>query len=119
MSGLSPTTPGHHAGIDADAVRRDFPVLNQEVHGHPLVYLDNAATAQKPRAVIDAISGYYEKDNANVHRGVHELSLRATDAYEGTRERVRAFIGARVRTGGHRRHQPGGLELGRGQPRQG
>jgi len=94
MSGVSPTTPGHRAGIDADAVRRDFPILEQEVHGHPLVYLDNAATAQKPRQVIDAISHYYETDNANVHRGVHDLSIRATDAYEGAREKVRAFIGA-------------------------
>jgi cysteine desulfurase/selenocysteine lyase len=94
MSGLSPTTPGHRAGIDGETVRRDFPALAQEVHGHGLVYLDNAATTQKPRQVIEAIRHYYESDNANVHRGVHELSQRATDAYEGAREKARAFIGA-------------------------
>jgi cysteine desulfurase / selenocysteine lyase len=59
-------------------LRADFPILDQQVHGHPLVYLDNAATSQKPRAVIEAVSRYYERDNANVHRGIHELSNRAT-----------------------------------------
>ena len=73
---------------------RSFPALNQRVHGKPLVYLDNAATTQKPQAVIDAIRRYYECDNANVHRGVHTLSERATEAYEGAREKVRAFINA-------------------------
>jgi cysteine desulfurase/selenocysteine lyase len=76
------------------AIRDQFPALDQTVHGHPLVYLDNAATTQKPRCVIDAITDYYEKDNANVHRGVHELSQRATQAYEGAREKVRSFINA-------------------------
>jgi cysteine desulfurase / selenocysteine lyase len=75
-------------------IRDDFPALNQEVHGHPLVYLDNAATTQKPRAVIDAVSRFYEHDNANVHRGIHELSNRATAAYEAARERVARFIDA-------------------------
>jgi cysteine desulfurase/selenocysteine lyase len=80
--------------FDVTAVRREFPALAQQVHGRPLVYLDNAATSQKPRQVIDAIRAYYETDNANVHRGVHELSERATAAYEGAREKVRAFINA-------------------------
>ena len=75
-------------------VRRDFPILAQTVRGRPLVYLDSAATAQKPRAVIDAISRYYLDDNANVHRGVHLLSERATAAYEGAREKVQRFIHA-------------------------
>lgn len=81
--------------FDVELLRRDFPALDQEIHGHRLVYLDNAATTQKPRAVLDAISRYYENDNANVHRGVHTLSQRATDAYEGARDRTSRFIGAR------------------------
>jgi cysteine desulfurase/selenocysteine lyase len=80
--------------FDVVAVRRDFPALAQQVHGRPLVYLDNAATTQKPATVIDAIRRYYEADNANVHRGVHALSERATEAYEGAREKVRAFVNA-------------------------
>jgi len=80
--------------LDVTAIRADFPALAQQVHGRPLVYLDNAATSQKPRQVIDAIRSYYERDNANVHRGVHELSERATTLYEGGRETVRAFINA-------------------------
>ena len=80
--------------LDVAAIRRDFPALAQRVHGRPLVYLDNAATSQKPRQVIDAIKTFYETDNANVHRGVHELSERATAAFEGAREKVRAFINA-------------------------
>lgn len=75
--------------------RADFPALNQLVHGRPLVYLDNGATTQKPRQVIDAIARYYQEDNANVHRGVHVLSERATVAYEGSREKVRRFLNAR------------------------
>jgi len=75
-------------------VRADFPILHQQVNGKPLVYLDNAATAQKPRAVIDALVRYYERDNSNVHRGLHALSMRATDAYEGARTRVAKFIHA-------------------------
>ena len=84
------------ARLDVLAIRRDFPALAQRVHGRPLVYLDNAATTQKPRQVIDAIRRYYEEDNANVHRGVHALSERATAAYEGAREKVRAFVNARA-----------------------
>ncbi len=82
------------AGLDAARLRADFPILNQTVHGRPLVYLDNAATTQKPRQVIEAIEHYYSADNANIHRGVHTLSQRATDAYEGAREKVRRFINA-------------------------
>ncbi len=80
--------------FDVEAIRRDFPILEQTVNGKPLVYLDNAATTQKPRAVIDAITEHYLKDNANIHRGVHELSVRATAAYEKVRAKVRDFIGA-------------------------
>jgi cysteine desulfurase/selenocysteine lyase len=79
---------------DVERIRKDFPILHQEVHGKPLVYLDNAATAQKPQAVIDALAGYYATDNANVHRGVHRLSERATEAYEGARGRIRRFLNA-------------------------
>ncbi|REJ64299.1 MAG: SufS family cysteine desulfurase [Bacteroidetes bacterium] len=79
---------------DVQAIRQQFPILNQKIHGRPLVYLDNAATAQKPIAVIDAISDYYLNYNANVHRGVHTLSQRATDAMEAVREDVRAHINA-------------------------
>jgi len=77
------------------ALRTDFPILDQRVHGQPLIYLDNAATTQKPRAVLDALRNYYEKDNANVHRGIHELSIRATTAYEAARARGAKFINAR------------------------
>ncbi|MCB1224826.1 MAG: cysteine desulfurase [Verrucomicrobiales bacterium] len=80
--------------MDWDAVRAEFPILDQEVKGQPLVYLDNAATSQKPRAVIQALVDFYTRDNANVHRGLHELSHRATLRYEGAREKVAAFIGA-------------------------
>ena len=82
------------AAIDPHRLRQDFPILHQQVNGRPLVYLDNAATTQKPRAVIDAISNYYLNNNANVHRGVHTLSQRATDDYEAGREAVRRFINA-------------------------
>jgi cysteine desulfurase/selenocysteine lyase len=80
--------------FDVAAVRAEFPALAQSVHGRPLVYLDNAATAQKPRAVLDAMQRYYEHDNANVHRGVHALAERATAAYDQARETVRAFLNA-------------------------
>jgi cysteine desulfurase/selenocysteine lyase len=81
----------------ATRVRADFPILFQEIHGKPLVYFDNAATSQKPRAVLDALQGYYETDNANVHRGVHTLSSRATDAYELARDKVVKFVNAASR----------------------
>ncbi|QRK12942.1 cysteine desulfurase [Archangium violaceum] len=83
------------SSFDVARIRADFPILHQEVRGRPLVYLDSAATTQKPQAVIDALVHYYTHDNANVHRGVHALSERATQAYEGARERVRRFINAR------------------------
>ena len=82
------------AGIDTDGLRGQFPILDQQVKGRPLVYLDNAASSQKPLAVLDAMEHYYRHDHANVHRGVHTLSERATDAYEGARERCRRFLGA-------------------------
>src|SRR5215207_11509958 len=81
--------------LDVHRVRQDFPILLQRMHGKPLVYLDNAATTQKPRAVIDTLRHYYEADNANVHRGIHELSRRATDGYESARARAARFINAR------------------------
>ena len=80
---------------DFVALRADFPILNQDINGQPLAYLDNAASAQRPRQVVQAVVDYYEQDHANVHRGVHTLSQRATDAYEGAREDVRRFINAR------------------------
>ena len=80
--------------LDVEAIRRDFPVLARSVHGKPLCYLDNAASSQRPRSVIDAISRYYEHSHANVHRGVHALSQEATDLFEGAREAVRRFVNA-------------------------
>ena len=80
--------------FDVNKIRKDFPVLHQEINGRPLVYLDNAATSQKPQCVIDALVGYYTTENANVHRGVHTLSQRATDDYEAARSKVRRFINA-------------------------
>jgi cysteine desulfurase/selenocysteine lyase len=82
------------AGFDIDGIRNEFPILQQQINGHPLAYLDSAASAQRPVSVINAMRTYYERDHANVHRGVHTLSHRATDAYEGAREKVRAFINA-------------------------
>ena len=80
--------------FDVNKIRKDFPVLHQEINGRPLVYLDNAATSQKPQCVIDALVGYYTTENSNVHRGVHTLSQRATDDYEAARSKVRRFINA-------------------------
>ncbi|MBR6456527.1 MAG: aminotransferase class V-fold PLP-dependent enzyme, partial [Prevotella sp.] len=77
------------------SIREKFPILSREVHGHPLVYLDNAATTQKPLCVLDAMRDEYLNANANVHRGVHYLSQQATDLHEAARERVRQFINAR------------------------
>jgi cysteine desulfurase / selenocysteine lyase len=81
-------------GIDWKAIREDFPILREQAHGHPLIYFDSAATSQKPRAVLDALRDYYEHDNANVHRGLHELSSRATEAYERSRQQVSDYLGA-------------------------
>ena len=83
-----------NAPFDWEATRVDFPILDQEVHGCPLIYFDNAATSQKPTAVIEALANYYRRDNANVHRGIHELSNRATAGYEGARETTAKFINA-------------------------
>ncbi len=82
--------------LDVHSIRRDFPVFDQEVQGKPLIYLDSAATSQKPRSVVEALRHFYEKDNSNVHRGVHTLAERATAAYEAAREKVAGFIGAGV-----------------------
>jgi cysteine desulfurase/selenocysteine lyase len=99
MSGSPAVTEkGSHAatggGFDVQRVRRDFPILDRTVNGKPLVYLDNAATAQKPQVVIDAVARFYSDENANIHRGVHFLSEHATAAYEEAREKGRAFLGA-------------------------
>ncbi len=83
--------------IDWSALRNDFPILDQKIHGKPLVYFDNAATSQKPRSVIASLVHYYEHDNANVHRGIHELSNRSTNAFEAARTRVAQFINAKTR----------------------
>jgi cysteine desulfurase/selenocysteine lyase len=82
------------SGLDVERIRADFPILRQQVHGHALVYLDNAATSQKPKAVIDAIVRYYERDNANIHRGVHYLSQQATEEFEAARKAVQLFLHA-------------------------
>jgi len=81
--------------IDVEAIRRDFPVLERKIYDRPLVYLDNAATSQKPQCVIDAVSRYYAETNSNVHRGVHRLSMDATSAYEAAREKLQRFLNAR------------------------
>lgn len=80
--------------FDVETVRKDFPILSESVHGHPLIWFDNAATTQKPRAVIDRLAYFYEHENSNIHRAAHELAARATDAYEDARETVRDFLGA-------------------------
>jgi len=92
MSTLTSVIP---AGFDVEKIREDFPVLKQKIHGKPLVYLDNAATSQKPQSVIDAIVKFYTVDCANIHRGVHELSQRSTAAYEETRAKAKRFLNAR------------------------
>ena len=88
------TTSAPIRGLDINAIRRDFPILQERVNGRQLVWFDNAATTQKPRQVIDRVSYFYEHENSNIHRAAHELAARATDAYEGAREKVRAFLGA-------------------------
>ncbi len=92
---LTVPAPMPGVGFDVDRIRDDFPVLRQQVHGKPLVYLDSAATSQKPQVVIDTITQYYVAENANVHRGVHFLSQQATEAYEGARAKVQRFLNAR------------------------
>jgi len=92
--GVPPEAPGAGAGFDVEKIRADFPILRRQIRGRPLTYLDNAATTQKPQAVLDALIGYYTTSNANVHRGVHLLSEIATEAHEVAREKVRAFLNA-------------------------
>lgn len=87
-------TPEPHGVFDVQTVRRDFPALHQQVHGKPLIWLDNAATTQKPQCVIDTLAHYYAHDNSNIHRGAHTLAARATDAYEEARQKVQRFLGA-------------------------
>ena len=94
LSSRRPAVQAVDSGYDVATVRADFPILHQQAHGHPLVYLDNAATSQKPRAVIDAIVRYYERYNANIHRGVHYLAEQATAEYEAARKTVQKFINA-------------------------
>lgn len=90
----TPPPPAGPRPLDVAAIRRDFPILNQQVHGKPLVWLDNAATTQKPQSVIDALARFYANDNSNIHRGAHTLAARATDAFEQARQKVQAFLGA-------------------------
>ncbi|GAE92861.1 cysteine desulfurase [Gracilibacillus boraciitolerans JCM 21714] len=80
--------------MDVKSIREQFPILHQQVNGHPLVYLDSAATSQKPVQVIESLESYYRNHNSNVHRGVHTLGTRATDQYEGARDKVKTFINA-------------------------
>ncbi|WP_150910781.1 aminotransferase class V-fold PLP-dependent enzyme [Marinobacter halotolerans] len=94
MNDLSMAKTAPQTRFDVDAVRRDFPILSQEINGNPLVYLDNGASAQKPVAVLDAMDRYYRQMHSNVHRGAHTLGDRATTAFEGARETVRAFLNA-------------------------
>ena len=102
--------------LDVERVRRDFPILARRMGDQPLCYLDNAASSQRPQAVIDSISRYCSTTHANVHRGVHRLSQQATELFEGARDKVRAFINARsagdrVRARHHGGDQPRGTEL--------
>src|SRR5256886_7256621 len=95
MTTATPALPSNPKKVDFAKIRSDFPILDQKVHGQPLIYFDNAATTQKPRVVLDALRRYYERDNANVHRGIHELSNRATAAFEAARDRAARFVNAR------------------------
>jgi len=92
---LSPgSRQASHGAFDVGKIREDFPILKQKVHGKPLIYLDNAATSQKPQVVIDSLLRYYAAENSNIHRGIHFLSAQATDAYEQTRAKVQRFLNA-------------------------
>ena len=86
--------PSGLSALDVQRIRLDFPILNEKIHGKPLVYLDNGATSQKPRSVIEAVRRFYLADCANVHRAVHLLSERATNSYEGARTKLQRFLGA-------------------------
>ncbi len=94
FSAGGPAIGGSSRPLDVPSIRKDFPILNQRVHGKPLAWFDNAATTQKPQSVIDAISRFYANDNSNIHRGAHTLAARATDAYEQARQKVQGFLGA-------------------------
>ena len=117
-----PQIPDDHEVFDVNAVRADFPILRETVNGKPLIWFDNAATTQKPQAVIDRLAYFYAHENSNIHRAAHELAARATDAYEEARDTARRFINAskqradHLRARHHRGHQPGGLRLGRQAP---
>ncbi len=89
-----PAAPARATRLDVERLRGDFPILRRTINGKPLVYLDNAATSQKPQAVLDALNGFYETHNANIHRGIHRLSIEATEAYEAARGKVQRFLGA-------------------------
>src|SRR6266567_3266876 len=108
---LTEPTASNPKSIDWTALRKDFPILDQQVHGQPLIYFDNAATSQKPRAVMDALVHYYEHDNANVHRGIHELSSRATTAYEAARARAAKGINLVANSWGTKNLKPGDVIL--------
>src|SRR5579859_7415608 len=101
VQAMSSRLPGRNgpqeiaSGLDVERLRADFPILREVVNGRPLVYLDNAATSQKPESVIQALVHYYRHGNANIHRGVHLLSQRATEEYEAARGKVQGFLGAR------------------------
>lgn len=90
-AGVAPSTTGREP-LDVLQIRRDFPILQERVNGRPLIWLDNAATTQKPQSVIDRLKYFYEHENSNIHRAAHELAARATDAYEQAREKVRGFL---------------------------
>ncbi len=98
VPGLSSQYASAHPAFDVNAIRRDFPILNERVNGKPLIWFDNAATTQKPKAVIDRISYFYEHENSNIHRAAHELAARSTDAYEGARSKVARFLNASAPT---------------------
>ena len=94
FGGVPAALPAAHSPFDVEAIRRDFPILGERVNGRPLIWLDNGATTQKPQVVIDRLRGFYEHQNSNIHRAAHELAARATDAYEGARDKVRRFLNA-------------------------
>ena len=95
---LSTNAESPRQPFDPYRVKRDFPILQQQVHGKPLIWLDNAATTQKPQSVIDRLTHFYEHENSNIHRAAHALAARATDAYEAAREKVRRFLTPPPRT---------------------
>ena len=122
---MTQSTTYQVVGLDVEAIRADFPILERRVHGMPLIYLDNAATSQKPRQVIDALTHYYEHTNANVHRGVHTLSEEATAQYEGRARQAGELRRLLLPQGDHldaqrqRGDEPGGVQLGPRQPQAG